>query len=57
VRKEVAHGVVRTSFVAGAPLVFEAGDLGAAWAGRRGGVLPAMSAKDGAKRAEYKLGT
>jgi len=45
-----------TVFVAGAPLVFEAGDFGATYAGRRGGVLLAMSAKDGAKRAEYKLG-
>jgi len=44
-----------TVFVAGAPLVFEAGDFGATYAGRRGGVLLAMSAKDGAKRAEYKL--
>jgi len=44
-----------TVFVVGAPLVFPIEDLSAAYAGRRGAVLMAMSAKDGAKQAEYKL--
>jgi len=44
-----------TVFVAGAPLVFDLEDLGASYAGRRGGILWAASAADGAKVAEYKL--
>jgi outer membrane protein assembly factor BamB len=42
-------------FVAGAPLVFELKDLGATYAGRRGGVLRAVSTADGSKLAEYQL--
>jgi hypothetical protein len=44
-----------TVFVAGAPLVFDPVDLGATYAGRRGGILRAASAVDGSKLAEYKL--
>jgi len=47
----------RTVFVAGAPLVFPDGDLGAAYAGRRGAVLLAVSATDGATQAQYTLDT
>jgi len=44
-----------TVFVAGAPLVFDLKDLGATYAGRRGGVLWAASADDGSKLAQYTL--
>lgn len=44
-----------TLFVVGAPLIFEPSDLGAAYAGRRGAVLLAVSAETGTKLAEYKL--
>ena len=44
-----------TVFVAGAPVVFKPGDLGATYAGRCGGVLMAMSTRDGARQAEYTL--
>ena len=44
-----------TVFVAGAPLVFDLKDLGATYAGRRGGILWAASAADGSKLAEYSL--
>ena len=44
-----------TVFVAGAPLIFEPGDLSATYEGRHGGVLWAASASDGSKVAQYKL--
>ncbi|MHC4369472.1 MAG: outer membrane protein assembly factor BamB family protein, partial [Planctomycetota bacterium] len=44
-----------TVFVAGAPLAFDPVDLGATYAGRRGGILWTASAVDGLKLAEYKL--
>ncbi|HUT12950.1 MAG TPA: PQQ-binding-like beta-propeller repeat protein [Thermoguttaceae bacterium] len=42
-------------FVAGAPLVFNLGDVAATYEGRLGGVLWAASAVDGSKLAEYTL--
>ena len=42
-------------FVAGTPVEFPKGDLSKAYDGRMGGVLWAVSAKDGKKLAEYKL--
>jgi len=44
-----------TVFLAGAPLVFDLDDPGAAYAGRKGGVLWAASTEDGSKLAQYKL--
>jgi len=44
-----------TVFLAGAPLVFELGDLEGTYAGRLGAVLWAISTKDGSKLTEYKL--
>jgi hypothetical protein len=44
-----------TVFVAGAPLVFALDDLGATYAGRKGGILWAASAADGSKLAQYTL--
>jgi len=44
-----------TVFVIGAPLVFPSGDLGGTYAGRRGAILRAVSATDGATLAEYRL--
>lgn len=44
-----------TVFVAGAPLIFKPDDWGATYAGRLGGMLLAVSAKDGTKRADYQL--
>ncbi len=44
-----------TVFVAGAPLAFEFDDLGATYAGRRGGILWAASAAGGSKLAQYTL--
>ena len=42
-------------FVAGTPLKFPKGDLSKAYDGRMGGMLWAVSAKDGSKLAEYTL--
>ncbi len=42
-------------FVAGTPVAFPKGDLAKAYEGRMGGVLWAVSAKDGRKLAEYTL--
>ena len=42
-------------FVAGAPLIFNPGDLAATYEGRHGGVLWAASAATGSKLAEYTL--
>lgn len=42
-------------FVAGAPLIFPAGDLGGTYAGRQGAMLRAVSTSDGATLAEYRL--
>jgi hypothetical protein len=44
-------------FVAGTPVAFPKDDLAKAYEGRMGGVLWAVSAKDGRKLAEYKLDT
>jgi hypothetical protein len=44
-----------TVFVAGAPIVFPLDDLAGTYAGRRGALLPAVSAKDGSKLAEYTM--
>ena len=44
-----------TVFVAGAPLVFDLDDVGATYAGRKGGVLWAASAAEGKKLAQYTL--
>jgi hypothetical protein len=44
-----------TVFVVGAPIVFPLEDLGGTYAGRRGAILRAVSAADGATLAEYKL--
>ena len=44
-----------TVFVAGAPLVFDDNDLPGTYAGRRGGVLWAVSARDGTGQAKYTL--
>jgi hypothetical protein len=44
-----------TVFVAGAPIVFPLDDLAGTYAGRRGALLHAVSARDGSKLAEYTL--
>jgi outer membrane protein assembly factor BamB len=44
-----------TVFVVGAPMIFPLDDLGGTYAGRRGAILRAVSAVDGATLAEYKL--
>jgi hypothetical protein len=44
-----------TVFVVGAPLVFPLDDLAGTYAGRRGAIMQAISAADGATLAEYKL--
>jgi len=44
-----------TLFVAGSPDVVDPEDPHGAWQGRKGGVLAAFGAADGAKRAEYRL--
>ena len=42
-------------FVVGAPLVFPSDDLPGTYAGRRGAIMRAVSAANGATLAEYKL--
>jgi len=42
-------------FIAGTPAVFPKDDLAKAYEGRMGGILQAVSIKDGRKLAEYKL--
>ena len=42
-------------FIAGTPVAFPEDDLSMAYEGRMGGILQAVSVKDGKKLAEYKL--
>jgi len=44
-----------TVFAAGSPDVVDPKDPHGAWEGRKGGVLAAYAAEDGAELAEYKL--
>ena len=44
-----------TVFIAGAPLIFKPDAFDATYKGHYGGILWAVSAKDGSKMAEHKL--